>query len=110
MCNKFSLQRLPWGKVITPSIKRWTIVPLLLVSWLSNSPVLAQLFEPEVGPLERTLEEMIAQFGTAPVIIQLDTNLPTVLDLPSTATSLEQKAARAALEGKSRTVGKLVSS
>ncbi len=96
MCNKFSLQRpLPWGKVITPSIKRWTIGPLLLASWLSNSPVLAQFFEPGVSSPEPTIEEIIAQFGTAPVIVQLDTNLPTALDFPSTATSLEQKAAQA---------------
>ena len=98
MCNKFSLQRpLLWGKILTKfiSIKTSTVGSLLLTSLLSIPPVFADFFEPPFVPPEPTIEEMIAQSGTARVIIQLGTDSATTLDLPST-TSLDQKAAQAA--------------
>lgn len=96
MCNKFSLQRpLLWEKIITKSIKPWAVGALLLISGLSIPSVFAESFEPAFVSPQPTIEEMIAQFGTARVIVQLDTDSATTLDLPST-TSLDQKAARAA--------------
>ena len=81
MCNKFSLQRpLLWGKILTKfiSIKTSTVGSLLLTSLLSIPPVFADFFEPPFVPPEPTIEEMIAQSGTARVIIQLGTDLSVV--------------------------------